>query len=357
MEELWSRFLGLWETPRTQAMMIVVASIVAAKLIDWVTAATLLVWSRRTRSQLDDEAVRIVRGPIVRTVVLAGLAVATRRLALEEEVERTTLRVLGTLAVLIWSRFAWRLFDLLLRVARAHADRFRLVEDRTYPLFSNLSKIVLFGAAVYAVIVIWDIDATGWLASAGIVGIALGFAAKDTLANLFAGVFVIADAPYRVGDFIVLGSGERGQVTNIGLRSTRLMTRDDIEITIPNAVIASSMVTNETGGPHSKRRVRVKVSVAYGSDVDRVRAALLEVAAAEPSVCPEPTPRVRFRAFGESGLDFELLTWIDEPVLRGRVLDALNTAVYKRFAREEIEIPYPKLDLYLKETPPAAPPA
>lgn len=349
MDAIWTWILELWETPRTQALLIVVASLVAAKLVDWMVAVTLLVWSRRTKTTLDDEAVRIVRGPVVKTVALAGLAVATQRLELQEGVELTTLRILGTLAVLLWSFFAWRLFDLLLRVARARADRFRLVEDRTYPLFSNLSKIVLFGAAVYAIIVLWDIDATGWLASAGIVGIALGFAAKDTLANLFAGVFVIADAPYRVGDFVVLGSGERGQVTNIGLRSTRMITRDDIEITIPNAVIASSMVTNETGGPHPKRRLRVKVSVAYGSDIDQAKGALLRVGEEEEMVCADPAPRVRFRSFGESGLDLELLTWIDEPVLRGRVLDALNTAVYKRFAADGIEIPYPKLDLYVKE--------
>ena len=89
---------------------------------------------------------------------------------------------------------------------------------------------------------------------------AVGFAAKDTLANLFGGIFILADAPYKVGDFVVLGSGERGEVTQVGLRSTRILTRDDVEVTVPNAMIANDTIVNESGGPWVKHRVRVRVS-------------------------------------------------------------------------------------------------
>ena len=145
----------------------------------------------------------------------------------------------------------------------------------------------------------------------------------------------------------MLGSGERGEVTQIGLRSSRILTRDDVEVTVPNALIANDTIVNESGGPWIKQRVRVRVGVAYGSDVDRVCEVLQDVAESHPEVESEPEPRVRFRAFGESSLDFELLAWIREPVLRGKVLHALNIAVYKRFADEGIEIPYPKRDVYL----------
>ena len=156
-----------------------------------------------------------------------------------------------------------------------------------------------------------------------------------------------ADAPYKVGDFINLDTGERGRVTQVGLRSTRLLTRDDVEITIPNAVIANAKIVNESGGPWQKERIRIKVGVAYGSDLQAARAVLLEAAAEHSDVCAEPAPRVRFRAFGDSGLDHELLCWIDEPVLCGRVTDALNTAVYDKLNVAGIEIPYPKRDIYL----------
>ena len=120
---------------------------------------------------------------------------------------------------------------------------------------------------------------------------------------------------------------------------------------LPNATMGNTRIVNESGGPHEKYRIRVRVGVAYGSDIDQINDVLMEVATQEPQVCDDPEPRVRFRNFGPSGLDFELLCWIENPELRGRVLHSLNSTVYKRFMAEGIEIPYTKQDLYIKELP------
>ena len=157
---------------------------------------------------------------------------------------------------------------------------------------------------------IWDINVTGLVASAGIVGLALSFAAQDTLSNLFAGVAIMSDRPYELGDFIILDSGERGEVTKIGLRSTRLLTRDDVEISIPNGVMGATKIVNEAGGPPSRYRIRTQVGVAYGSDVDQVAEVLVSVAADHAKVLKSPEPRARFRAFGTQ-----------QPGLRVAVLD------------------------------------
>lgn len=93
------------------------------------------------------------------------------------------------------------------------------------------------------------------------------------------------------------------------------------------------------------------MGVAYGSDIDQVKAILLDVALTETQVCHEPEPRVRFRSFGNSSLDVELLCWVENPEVRGKVLDALNTTIYKRFNAEGIEIPYSKHDVFIKEMP------
>jgi MscS family membrane protein len=200
-------------------------------------------------------------------------------------------------------------------------------------------------------LLIWGINPVGWLASAGIVGIAVGFAAKDTLANLFSGFFIVADAPYKIGDYINLDTGERGQVSAIGLRSTRLLTRDAVEITIPNGVIANAKIVNESGGPNLNIRTRLAIGVAYGSDVDQVCEILQSLAAEHESTCSHPTPRVRMRGFGASSLDFELLVWISHPEERGLIAHELYMEIYKAFAREGIEIPYTKQDVYIKEFP------
>jgi small-conductance mechanosensitive channel len=222
-------------------------------------------------------------------------------------------------------------------------------------LFTNLAAIIIIALAVYFIFQAWHIDMTAWLASAGIVGIAVGFAAKDTLANIFSGVFIMADSPYKIGDYVVLDNNERGKITHIGIRSTRMLTRDDVEVTVPNSIMGNSKIINESGGPHEKFRIRVKVGVAYGSDADQVERILLDVARTEPRVCESPEARVRLRTFGPSSLDYELLCWVNEPELRGRVLHHLNTAVYKAFNQEGIEIPYSKQDLYIKEMPESSP--
>ena len=218
------------------------------------------------------------------------------------------------------------------------------------PLFDNLGKIIIFIAVIYFIFISWGINVTGWLASAGILGIVLGLAAKDTLANLFAGIFIMADSPYKEGDYINLDTGERGYVKNIGIRSTRIMTRDDIEITIPNSVIANSKIINESGGPVEMERVRVNVSVAYGSDIEKVRSVLMEIAQSNDEVCSEPLPRVRFREFGDSALIFQLLFWIEKPEMRGRVVDSVNSVIYNRFIDHNIEIPFPQRTIHIKKT-------
>ena len=352
LDKFFDEYLGGYlDSPALQALTVFVVSLVVAKVTDSLLCGVIRRWARRTRFELDDQIVELLHAPLFRSVVILGLWIAANRLDFESEVQETTGHALLTILLLIWTVFSFRFVHLLMRSASRMQDRFHSIEARTFPLFDNLGKVLVAGFAVYLFIILWGISPTGWFASAGVVGIALGFAAKDSLANLISGVFIIADAPYRVGDFIVLEDDTRGRVVHIGLRSTRIITRDDIEITVPNSILGTTRVTNETGGGHTRRRIRIKVGVAYGSDIDRVRKVLMEVAAADEKSCEEPEPRVRFRQFGESSLDFELLCWIPEPVLRGQIIDSLNCAVYKRFAEAGIEIAFPQRDVYIREMP------
>ena len=212
-------------------------------------------------------------------------------------------------------------------------------------------KLFLLGLFAYLFLGIWGIDGTAWLASAGVIGIAVGFAARDTLANLISGVSIVADAPYQIGDYIVLDSGERGIVTRLGIRSTRLLTRDDVEVSVPNAVIGNAKITNESGGPWIKHRISVKVGVAYGSDVDQVVEVLENIARQNTGIVDHPEPRVRMRAFGASSLDFELLGWIGHPELRGKVKHELMLEIDRQFREKGVEIPFPQRDVHLIRMP------
>jgi MscS family membrane protein len=342
----------LGPNPYLQALAIAILFIAVGKVADWVLSRTLGRIARRSSTDIDDRLVELVHRPVFISFVLVGLGLATQRVGLPESPQFLTMGLLKTIAIVVWYNMLRRLTAILVQLTRRKRHA-RLSQTGMVELLENVFKIVLFALAVYFVFLAWNINVTAWVASAGIVGLALSFAAKDTLSNLFAGVTIIVDAPYKIGDYIVLDTGERGVVTHIGLRSTRLMTRDDVEITIPNGIIGNSKITNEAGGPSEKHRIRIAVGVAYGSDIDHVIATLDSVASDHEEVCRTPEPRVRFRAFGESSLDFELLCWIDHPVDQGRMVHELNCNVYKAFATAGIQIPFPQRDLHVRSMPPA----
>ena len=344
----WAQILG--PNAYVQAIAIAIVFVVIGKVAEFVISRLIAKVVSRSKTDIDDALVTLLHRPVFVSFVLLGLALATERIGLPESPAFLTLGLLKSIAIFMWYGFFRNVVQIIL-TTMSRSSRASSLHVSMFPLLSTILKVTLLSLAVYFIFLAWAIDVTAWLASAGIVGLALSFAAKDSLSNLFAGVSIAADAPYKTGDFIILDTGERGMVTQIGLRSTRLLTRDDVEITIPNGVIGNAKIINEAGGPSTKHRVRVPVGVAYGSDIDHVIATLGGVAQDHNEVCKSPEPRVRFRAFGESSLNFELLCWIDEPVNRGRMLHELNCAVYKSLAKANIEIPFPQRDLHVRSMP------
>ena len=333
-----------------QAAIIATAFIVIGKIADWILSGIIGRFAKQSSNDFDDRLVQLVHRPVFLTFVLVGLGLATRRIGLPETPTFLTLGLLKTIAIVVWFNALNQLGTLVVSTLRKRSTN-KLVESGMLSLLHNVLKVLLFAMAIYFVFLAWSIDVTAWLASAGIVGLALSFAAKDTLSNLFAGVSIVMDAPYKTGDYIILDSGERGVVTEIGLRSRRILTRDDVEITVPNGIIGNSTIINEAGGPPSQHRIRVAIGAAYGSDVDHVLETLENVATDNVDILDDPAPRARFRRFGDSSLDFELLGWIANPADRGRVQHDLNCAVYKAFINEKIEIPFPQRDLHVRTMP------
>jgi small-conductance mechanosensitive channel len=335
-----------------QAAVAVAIAVIAAKLVDLLLSLIRRL-ARKTETRIDDVFIDALHRPLAVTTLLIGLGAATLLLEMHNRAEFVTIASLRTILVLVWVQFAMKVFRFTCRMVAERPGRKRMIQPATLPLFDNLTLLLAIAFGTYMVLQVWSVDVTGWLASAGIVGLALSFAAKDTLANLFAGVFILADSPYRIGDYVVLDSGERGKITDIGIRSTRMLTRDDVEVTIPNALMGNSKIYNETGGPHDKFRIRIPITVCYGEDLDKVRAALMEVATGNAQVCTLPEPRVRYRGFGDWGISLEMLCWVDEPVLRGIVTDRLVVQIHKQFGEKGIPFPYPRQELYLGRMSPA----
>jgi len=350
MDWLKDNYAELLQNPFVRSALIIVGSIIMAKLTDWIFVGIFKRWSSKTNTNLDDNIVNFLHKPIFYSILFFGFSTGVNLLGLPEYINFAILGVFKTATILIWLSLFAKVFTLSMDWTTRRTDN-KLLQSRTLPLFNNLGKIAigLFGA--YFIFLSWNININGILASAGVLGVVLGLAAKDTVANFFAGVFLMADSPFKEGDYIMLETGERGYVKNMGLRSTRFMTRDDIEITIPNSVIAAAKIINESGGSGVEdiERVRISLQVAYGSDVDQVKDILQSIAINNKDVLYNPDPRVRFREFADSGIRLELLFWIFKPETRGRIVDTVNTEIYKQFKQNGVTIPYPTMKVLMPD--------
>ena len=347
-EPLMPAWVFLQDYPLLLVLVMFVLGYGVGKALQWLLHASLSQAARRTKSSLDDRLIDYLTAPVVQTSIILGLVAATKAFGFSEGVDHVLVRVLFTLLILLWGRAWFRATSLAIQTLSQDAEHFAVFQPRTRPLFEISVKLILFSLLVWLFMALWGIDGTAWLASAGVIGIAVGFAARDTLANLISGVSIIADAPYKIGDYIILDTGERGVVTEVGMRSTRLLTRDDVEISIPNAVMGNAKITNESGGPAIEHRIRIPVGVAYGTRPRKVVDLLEEIAHANDMVIDTPAPRARMRGFGQSSLDFELLSWIRYPEQRGLVTHRLLMEIEERFREEGIEIPFQQHDLHIK---------
>ena len=350
-QEISSFFNLILDTPIYKSILFIVSSIIIAKLSDKIFTSILKKMVGKTETSIDDHIIEIIHKPIYYSILFVGLSLSISLIDLSDTIQFVFNGVLKTITVFIWGTAIFKIFIYIIKWYSDKVGVNSKSQKRLMPLFDNLGKMIIFIAIVYFIFLSWGVNVTAFVASAGMVSFVVAFAAKDTLGNLFAGIFIMADSPYKEGDYINLDTGERGYVKSIGIRSTRIMTRDDIEITIPNAVIANSKIINESGGPYEKERVRINVSVAYGTDIKKVRKILMDIAtSSQKDICDDPTPRVRFREFGESALLFQLLLWIEKPEMRGRVIDDINGQIYSKFIEHNIDIPFPQRTVHIKKT-------
>jgi len=185
---------------------------------------------------------------------------------------------------------------------------------------------------------------------AGAVGVGLGFGLQNIISNFVSGLIILAARHISIGDHVVVG-GVAGKVEQISLRSTTVVTSDNIAIVVPNADFIANSVTNWSHGD-ARVRFRIPVGIAYGSDLELFRSVMLEVAAEHPKALKEPKPDVLFVGLGDSSLNFELAVWTAEMIhLPSKFRSELLYAIEKKLREHRIEIPFPQRDLHLRSGP------
>jgi small-conductance mechanosensitive channel len=228
------------------------------------------------------------------------------------------------------------------------------IDDIIFDLLNRFSGAVIYAVAAVAALDIMGINVMPFIAGAGVLGIAIGFAAKDTLSNLIAGVLLIIDRPFEIGDRIEVwsapaGSSSWGDVIDIGLRATKIKTTDNIIIVIPNNEIMKRDIVNYTL-ISSDIRVRINIGVSYDTDIKQAKEVILQVADQVQWVLKNPPPRVVVRSFGESAVDLQLRVWITDARRRMDTISEITDRVKNAFDSAGIEIPYPKRDIHIFQT-------
>jgi small-conductance mechanosensitive channel len=340
--------MNISSSPYVNALLAILFFVVIAKMADLLIDKVVRRFSRFTKTDIDDRVIDLVHKPVFFTIIVAGVILSVRPLFPSERTLFYTEGALHSVLVIIWCVAAIRISNSIIEYAVHRVSDVTGMSRDIIPLVENVSRLVIILVGVMAVLSIWHINIIPVIASAGIAGAVVAFAAKDTIANFFGGISVFVDKPFKIGDYIVLDTGDRGEVVAIGVRSTRLQTQDGFQITVPNSIIANTKIINESA-PVTSCRVRVPIAVAYGSDIDLVQSTLLAIAEKNGNVLDDPLPLVLFLNFGDSAINFELLCWIREPSRRGLIVHELNCAIYKAFGKAGIAIPFPRRDVHIHQ--------
>jgi MscS family membrane protein len=219
------------------------------------------------------------------------------------------------------------------------------MDDRFLDLFRYVALIVLTITVVIIILGRYGIDVSALVTTLGITSLAVALAAQDTLGNMISGFTLLVDQPFRKGDRVeILDINTWGDVVEIGLRSTRILTRDNRMVTVPNSVIGKGLVVNYSD-PSTKYRVETRVSVAFGTEIEEARQILIEAVKAQPWVMKHERIEALFLEFGDSALVFRVRCWIEHYVETRRIIDKLNTALYAALNEEGVSIPHPQFDV------------
>jgi len=305
--------------------------------------------ARFTHTDLDERVLQRITPPVELLTITAGLYLAVRSFPIYDRVQFILSGVVFIVNILIFANIAYRVADEFL------AWYARRIEERTatriglqiLPLLRKVFTIFLVCASLIVVLRHFGYDALSLLTALGIGSLAIGLAAKDTLANMISGFTLMIDRPFRIGDRIQLASGKTGDVVDIGLRSTRIKSVDNTLLIIPNSELCNSTVLN-MAFPDMKTQGRIPIGVADGSDVEIVKRILQEIAIEHTDVLKDPAPEAFFLSFGESALNMLLVFWVNDYNTTLKVTDQINMQIVTAFAKNEIQIPYPTRKVLLE---------
>ena len=352
-------FLGLsleqWLNLGISLIIILLVLIFGRRLVRLILDRGIGRLTRRTKTTIDDGLVSILeatRTPLYLLTVVIAFDIAIQRLNFFPESWSDSLGdIFYILYFLVGLIFAWRFvvnfFDWYGRdiAVKTETD----LDEQLFPFFRRIALIILGAVAIITLLGHFDVDISAMVATLGIGSLAIALAAQDGLSDTISGFLIMIDRPYRIGDRIqIMDLNTWGDVLDIGLRSSRIRTRDNRMVVVPNSKIGKSLVVNYSY-PNDEYRLQVHVGVAYGTDLELARETMIEAVRGVEGVLSERKVEALFLEFGDSALIFRVRWWLDSYVDTRRMFDKVNTAIYNALNEAGVEMPFPQMDVHIKD--------
>lgn len=332
------------------AAVIIAASLVLAKLAYYIVNTTLMKIAKKTKTDLDDQIVTVIKRPVYFGIILAGLNTAIYPVAGLAPYIGILSKAFGVLWI-IWGIFmAIRLVDTSLQwyltvISGQTRTRF---DDRFVPILRKLTNGFIYAIGLILILNTFGVEITPLLAGLGIGGLAVALALQETLSNFFSGAYIITEGAIKIGDYIELDNGMRGLVQDINWRSCKIKNWEDNMVIVPNTKLAQSIVTNYYS-PEKPLKFIVDCGVGYGSDLEKVEKVTLDVAKKVTTKWNVKNfePVMRYREFGDSNINFKVVLKAMSYADRYGIMHDFIKALHKRYEKEKIEISWPVTKVHM----------
>lgn len=346
----------------------IVVSYFFAISIRWFAKVLIVPLFKKTKNTLDDQIIDIVASSVYKLLLLCGFYAATKIMRegyglysarsqktliseypVFDDITKGFEHILFFIFLIVLLSVSYRIVVVLLDwySEKINASENKNLSGSLFPLLKKVSKILLTVTAFTIALAKFNIDISAFVLSLGVGSLALALAAQDTLSNMISGFIIMTDRPFRIGDRIKIGTNLIGDVLEIGIRSTKILDFDRNIIIVPNNDIVKSQIINQSY-PSNVMRALVTVSVAYGSDIEKVKNVMIEAAKLHPKVSEEVEPVVAFMNFGDSSLEFRLDVKTDFYNDAFMLASDLREIIHKKFKENNIEIPLPQRVIHVK---------
>ena len=327
-------------------------------LIIGIFISRMVVWllnrlASRTDMAYDDTFVKLITPQIHWIIVFIGIHFGTLRLSFfDAAIKGWLIRFYTAIYVLAITIIVWRLIDIALLWYQNEVEprRDQKQVDTLLILLHRGARIILVTISLTMLLSLYGINVNALIAALGIGGLAISLAAQDTLSNIISGIMIMLDQPFRVGDRIeIQGLGTWGDVVDIGLRTTRVRTRDNRLVIVPNNRISTDQVINYTF-PDPQYRVQFEIGVGYGQDVEKVRTTIVDTVRAVEGVLQDKPVDALYVKMGESAMIFRIRWWIESYEDTRRMFDRVNTALQNKLDQAGIELPFNTYNINIQKT-------